>query len=1202
MEVNPGVGSGTHRGRPRSPEPVMQPRRAPGRVIKALRQLLPKLRELIEANFGGFHETDPAEVDRIAQLITEEFIRLFSEHRVDYGVIARISDVHLRMSIRPMWIDQIYTLYRTELAGVLDADELALLLLHEKELLATSSETSMRLWGAREALQQTIVEVANLFDRYVQMPESQLIEQLVEMIQRATQAPLVYVATALGTRATDFGDQVTIAAASGPAADYAAGLDLRTNANDPRGQGPVGIALRTHQVTLGTMTMEARFRPWIDQLEHHKLGSVIVVPFTISLNRSGALALYRRMSDPVPVDIEDMMGALGSELSRLFRARTAFAHTRLLECIAGAKVALQSAMTTEWTGMMRDLAETLVGETFIRQACLFRLDSCKKTLGCVGVWGELSQEARDELFALEISVLGDLESLGPSATCFRLQRELITNGLIRSSDRHDLTEMAALLANGSAVLRLPVVLGGQSQGVFIFAIDDQADQGIGEDVVIAMGELIRQAIARVEHNRSEWENRWLNNLTLTVLQSASIMVSAQSEVELLQSFCEVLVTESVFTSSWVAAPNPTMNRLVPMASAGRGADEVGALVVPLDLVGDGPLALRAIRTDAVVWNQDELADASINPWLDFLQTFGWNCGVSLPIHKDGQVVAALTVMSQVTNTVTPAVVSLLETVVKMIEQGIADLNLKQALERERNIQRMAARTDMLTGLDNRLAFEEKVRHLLMSGREVAVGILDLDGFKELNDTAGHWAGDKFLESLGSGLRTLVVGDDFVSRLGGDEFGFCIADGDYRGIDDLVERVMRLVADVGEEFRITGSLGWAMSVTDGRDYPSLLAHADAALYAAKDAGKARSYLFGGMVARSIELRRQVRDRLPGAIESQELHFAFQPKVSGTTGEVVGVELLMRWDGMPLESVLKEVKSDPELARLLGNHAIRSALETHHRLVAAGYPSVNVSLNVTPSHFLSSHFPADIALFAAEEPWHFTIEITEDVALDDLAAARSMINMLHSVGVAVSVDDFGTGYASLSNVALLDVDELKIDRSFISRFGMDVNSFAVVSSLSFLAQIAGIRVVAEGVETVDELSRWIRLGGDFVQGYLYSRPVDFDVLLGILERSNLLHLPSKVFAVEDFLLLNDALVVGHLDGGSDTSLQECPFFEWFTTRSSRWGDLSNFATAALEHRELHQEHFGVDGYHALAAHWAELVRGLREDIAIRLETLG
>ncbi|MCL5973535.1 EAL domain-containing protein [Ferrimicrobium sp.] len=1199
MELNSGFGPEPGARRPLSGAPASPPRRPPAQVIKALRRLVPQLCELIRVELSGFQESDPTEVERIARLITAEFIRLFSEHRVDYRVIARVGDVHMRMNIRPTWIDRIYTLYRSELAGVLDADEQGLLLLHEKELLATTAEASLRLWSAREALQQTIVEVANLFGRYVQMPESQLGEQLVEMIQRATQAPLVYLATVLGTPETGLGDQVTIAVAAGPARTYAMQLDLRTDPNDLRGQGPVGIALRSGHVTLGTREMDSRFETWINELKRYDLASAIVVPFPISLNRSGALALYRRESDPIPIDIEDMMGALGSELGRLFQARTAYAHGRLLERILESKAGLQMSTATDWVVAMRDLAEALIGEVSIRQICLLRADPSAGVLRCAGIWGDLSPEARQELLDLEVTIVGEMDGLSATARCFRFQQDLVTNGLIQRVDHHDLPEMTALLAHGSAILRIPIVIAGQSHGVLVLAIDDQADQGIGDDVVSAMDELVHQAIARVEHNRSEWENRWLNNLTLTVLQSASIMVSAQSEVELLQSFCEVLVTESVFTSSWVAAPNAAMNRLVPMASAGRGADEVGTLLVPLDLVGEGPLVLRAIRSDAVVWNQDELADDAVSPWLDFLRTFGWNCGVAVPIHKNGRVFAALTVMSQVTNTITPAVISLLETVVKMIEQGIADLNLKQALERERNIQRLAARTDMLTGLDNRLAFEEKVRHLLVSGREVAVGILDLDGFKELNDTAGHWAGDKFLESLGSGLRSLVDGDDFVSRLGGDEFGFCVADGDYRKIDELVEHVMRLVAEVGQEFRITGSLGWSMSVTDGRDYPSLLAHADEALYAAKDAGKARSYLFGGMVARSIELRRQVRDRLPTAIETGELYFALQPKVNGTTGAVVGVELLMRWDGVPLESVLKEVQSDPELARMLGNHAIRSALTTHHQLTEAGYPDLNVSLNVTPSHFLSTHFPSDVALFASEDPWHFTVEITEDVALDDLAAARSMIGMLHSVGVAVSVDDFGTGYASLSNVALLDVDELKIDRSFISRFGMDVNSFAVVSSLSFLARIAGIKVVAEGVETVDELSRWIRLGGQLVQGYLYSRPIDFEALLGVLARAELLHLPATAFAVEDFLLLNDALVVGrHLDSMYKESFQECPFFDWFTTRGSSWGNLASFDAAASVHEQLHQRSMGRSVHPALAAHWVRHIQALREDISSRL----
>ena len=141
----------------------------------------------------------------------------------------------------------------------------------------------------------------------------------------------------------------------------------------------------------------------------------------------------------------------------------------------------------------------------------------------------------------------------------------------------------------------------------------------------------------------------------------------------------------------------------------------------------------------------------------------------------------------------------------------------------------------------------------------------------------------------------------------------------------------------------------------------------------------------------------------------------------------------------------------------------------------------------------------------------------------------------------------------------------------------------------------RVVAEGVETIDELSRWIHLGGQLVQGYLYSRPVDFEALLVVLSRGELLHVPGRVFAVEDFLLLNDALVVEHLDQRREESSQVCAFFDWFAIRSGRWGELASFATSAAMHEQLHRPSGVDESYHALASHWVSHVKALRDDIA-------
>jgi len=1167
------------------------------RAVRTLRSLLPSLVALLGDELADHPVLDEGQAEPLARVILGEFERLVIEGTVDPDVITSIARAHLHYGVPPALVDAVYRMVIDGLQASLDPRALLAVREHQVLLLARTHELFLELAEAREHLRQTMVELSKSFERLVEAEEATVLRQIVDLVQRASRAPLVYFGIALGTSATGLSPEVRVAAVAGPAAEYVRDLTLSTRSEDLNGQGPVGIALRSNRVTIRVHSHDPRFRVWNERLDRMGLGSAIAVPVAVSLNRTGVLVLYRRIEEYRADEIEDVMGALGAELDRLFARRVLWLQERRLEGIDELERRVATLSGVDWSEAMLEVAEGLTDAGVARATALMQVEGGR--ILCRGAWGTLSPGAREELMGFELQLEGeqglDDGQRSPLVHAVVAREVVVSNG-IGTGQQTSLAEVRDLLADGAFIARIPVIFQGAVRGALVVALGDGSDRGFGQRLVDRVVALVRLVAARVEHNLSEFENRWLHNLTRTVLESTSALVLARSEVELLQSFCEALVTESVFTSCWVAAPSQQLGRLVPLASAGLGASEVRRLEVPLDFPGEGPLVLRAIRHDRVFYNQDELHDQEISPWLDFLRTFAWHCGVSIPIHKDGRVYAALTVMSKVTNSVTPAVLSLIETVAKMIEQGLADLALKRSLAEEQDRQRRAARTDQLTGLPNRLAFEEGVSELLARGREATLGILDLDGFKDLNDSAGHAAGDRFLEELGTQLRSKVVSPDIVARLGGDEFGFCLVDAGTYQVDEFVGDVQGLVNEVGERYRITASLGWACSVTDGRSYSDLLARADEALYAAKAAGKARSMSFFGEVARSAELRRQVREGLPRAIAAGEVRFVVQPKVEASRGEVVGVELLMRWGGAPLDAVLKELRADPGLAREFGRHVIEQAVATRSRLVAAGHPEVAVALNVTPSHFLSEAFLDDVEPLTWGDPWSYTVEITEDVALDDLETARRVIDWLHAHRVAVSLDDFGTGYASLSNVASLDVDEIKIDRSFIARFGMDANSFAVVSSLTFLARLAGILVVAEGIETYDELWRWMGLGGRLVQGYFFTRPIDLADLLRQLEIGFGAYEPA-VLLVEDYLLLNDALVLAHLDARTD--LGACPFEAWFVARSERWGHLESFSYARSLHEALHEAGQEGDPYHGLASLWGAAIERLRDEITARAD---
>jgi diguanylate cyclase (GGDEF)-like protein len=414
-----------------------------------------------------------------------------------------------------------------------------------------------------------------------------------------------------------------------------------------------------------------------------------------------------------------------------------------------------------------------------------------------------------------------------------------------------------------------------------------------------------------------------------------------------------------------------------------------------------------------------------------------------------------------------------------------------------------ASDDNLTGLPNRGYLLEQLGLALSEedSRVVAVGFLDLDRFKLINDTHGHPVGDRMLGSLGARLQAAIAEDEMVCRFGGDEF-VILCRSLIEGCGQFAERISRVFehpfTHEGQEIFLSGSIGIALSAPSSTAH-ELLGDADAAMYRAKELGQAYA-VFDAEMRETAASRLGIEAGLHRAIEKGELVLHYQPTVSLVDGTFVGVEALLRWhrpgEGLVSPADFIPVAEQTGLIVPIGAWVLEEACrEAAQWRGAPGGADVRVAVNVSTRQLTQAGFPDQVADVLARSGLlasALTVEITESALIDDVGFARKSIVGLRALGVSVSVDDFGTGYSSLSYLQQYPIDELKIDRSFVSRLDADADGEAIVRSVIDLAHSLGMHVIGEGVETVDQMLALRRMGCDVAQGYYVSRPVPVDQL--------------------------------------------------------------------------------------------------------------
>ncbi|RXH36943.1 diguanylate cyclase [Bradyrhizobium nanningense] len=428
----------------------------------------------------------------------------------------------------------------------------------------------------------------------------------------------------------------------------------------------------------------------------------------------------------------------------------------------------------------------------------------------------------------------------------------------------------------------------------------------------------------------------------------------------------------------------------------------------------------------------------------------------------------------------------------------------QQIEAERTV-----RLDPLTHLPNRVAFNETLeaalKRLALSGEEFAVLLLDLDRFKEVNDKFGHPAGDEFLVQVASRLQRCTRAAEHVARIGGDEFALVMAN--LARPEDALEIAERFVAAFDEPFRIEGrqiagatSVGIVLAPRDGTVPLDIMKNADAALYRAKKAGSGTVRFFEASDDRVSRDRKALQSDLEGAIARNELFLVFQPFLDLDGSRITGFEALLRWQhpgrGLVPPSEFIPIAEETGLIHEIGEWVIRRACA----MVAKWPDEIRIAVNFSAAQFHNAGILQVIvqALRDAKiAPHRLEIEITESMLLSKYGSAEPVLNALLQLGVTVALDDFGTGFSSLTYLRKLPFSRIKVDQSFIRDMLVQPDCAAIVKSVIGLARDLNISVVAEGVETADQLEYLRQINCDEVQGYLISRPVSADGVLALLE---------------------------------------------------------------------------------------------------------
>ncbi len=567
--------------------------------------------------------------------------------------------------------------------------------------------------------------------------------------------------------------------------------------------------------------------------------------------------------------------------------------------------------------------------------------------------------------------------------------------------------------------------------------------------------------------------------------------------------CDIVVTHTYLRLAWIGIIEPNGNAAVVAASgsAHAYARDLRVSTDPDVPEGQGPFG-RAFRSGQTLIIRNLVAEGSFELWQERALTHGLAACGSFPFKRDGKVVGVLLVYAGSADFFEPELVQLLEELALDISFSLEDFDRQQELLR-------LALHDTLTGLANRQLFMDRLGLGLAIARRddrlVAVGIIDLDDFKQINDRLGHAAGDEALKQVCRRMLGWIRETDTLARLGGDEFGIVL--GSAYNIQEIITILQRIIGAIaapltlegGETIALTASIGVAIHPFDDTDPHNLMRHADLALYRAKEAGGNTYAFFEQPLEDEMLAQHRSRAEVQRAFRRHEFVVHYLPQVDMSDGRVLGVEALVRWQhperGLLMPAAfIGVIEDDVQFIRELGRFVLDESARKVRDWQREGLDLV-ASVNIGARHLLSSEFMHDIREVLARYPGiarQLTLEVTETDALRDLNQTGQVLNECRRLGLRISIDDFGSGYASLTYLQKLPIDQIKIDQGFVRGLLDDPKNIAIIAGLIGVVKLLRIEMIAEGVESIEHGNLLLKLGSSLAQGYAIAKAMEPDAV--------------------------------------------------------------------------------------------------------------
>lgn len=450
-----------------------------------------------------------------------------------------------------------------------------------------------------------------------------------------------------------------------------------------------------------------------------------------------------------------------------------------------------------------------------------------------------------------------------------------------------------------------------------------------------------------------------------------------------------------------------------------------------------------------------------------------------------------------------------------------DITERKTMEAKMNY---LAHHDGLTSLPNRILlsqqFNKAVRGYAKEHGNVALLLLDLDRFKLINDSLGHGVGDRVLIEVAKRLAAILNDCELISRHGGDEFVLILTGlNDIHTVCAVADRIFSCISEPlrveGNELRLTCSIGASMWPNDGNDLETLLRNSDAAMYRAKEKGGNQIQFYTHDMNEHLKRRLILETSLRSALEHDELYLTYQPQMALASGRIIGAEALLRWNHSELGMISPDefipIAEENDLIIPIGKWVLQQACKFMKCLLADGFNIDRISVNVSGKQFQDGNLLDIVSQVLAETKlpaYHLSLEVTESFVMQKPEDAISTLAELKKLGVTIAIDDFGTGYSCLSYLHRLPIDKLKVDKSFISNISYDKDDEVITKAIVILGKNLGLSVIAEGIETQEQLEFLLDLRCDEGQGYLYSQPLDEDAFLKFVKSNDFckFHIPT------------------------------------------------------------------------------------------------